>query len=105
MKKALAVVLMVMVNFAFAEDWTNPDAPFNATKKMSSKVNIEWQTVDNIQATCEKESRARGLGGFGYAVQACSFWQGNTCNIFTVKNPTIHSLGHETRHCFQGNYH
>ncbi|CAB4126046.1 hypothetical protein UFOVP181_192 [uncultured Caudovirales phage] len=105
MKKALAVVLMLAVNLVFAEDWTNPDAKFNATKKMSSKVNIEWQTVDNIQATCERESRARGLGGFGYPVQACSFWQGNTCNIFTPASTSLHSLGHETRHCFQGNYH
>lgn len=105
MKKALAVVLMIMVNFAFAEDWQNPDAKFDATKKINNKITITWQTVDNVQAACEAESRKVGNGGFGYAVQACSFWQQNTCTIITGKSTSIHTLGHETRHCFQGNYH
>jgi hypothetical protein len=105
MKKALAIVLMLIVNLAFASDWQNPDALFDATKKTSSQTIINWVTVDNVQATCESESRKRGNNGFGFAVQACSFWDKNSCTIITGKNTSIHTLGHETRHCFQGNYH
>jgi hypothetical protein len=66
---------------------------------------ITWQRVDNVQKVCEAESRKRGLGGFGYSVYACAFWEQNTCTIITSKRPTLHDLGHETRHCFQGAFH
>ena len=105
MKKALAILLMVMVNVAVAADWENPDAKFDASKKLTNRTTINWITVDDVQATCEAESRKVGNGGFGYAIQACSFWQQNTCTIITAKSTSIHTLGHETRHCFQGNYH
>ena len=88
-----------------AQDWKNPEAKFDASTLMTSKTTISWFRVDNVQATCEKESRKRNLGGFGYAISACSFWQGDNCQIFTGKKTTMHELGHETRHCFQGNFH
>lgn len=90
---------------ALAQDWKNPEAKFDASKLMTSKTTVSWFRVDNVQATCEKESRKRNLGGFGYAISACSFWQGDNCQIFTGKKTTMHELGHETRHCFQGNFH
>jgi hypothetical protein len=90
---------------ALAQDWKNPEAKFDASTLLTSKTTISWFRVDNVQATCEKESRKRGLGGFGYAISACSFWQGDNCQIFTGKKTTMHELGHETRHCFQGNFH
>jgi hypothetical protein len=105
MNKVLAVILMFTANIAFAENWQDPNASFDARKVLTNKSTITWVRVNNLQATCEAESKKRGLGGFGYGVHACSFWEGNTCTIITSNNPSIHDLGHEARHCFQGNYH
>jgi hypothetical protein len=88
-----------------AQDWKNPEAPFDARKVMNEKIVLTWRRVDDVQKTCEAESKKRGLGGFGYRVYACSFWEADRCDIFTSKTPTTHDLGHETRHCFQGNFH
>lgn len=92
----------------FAAAWEDPEAKFNTSDNKSKHSVITWIPVDNLQATCEAESRKRGLGGFGYPVEACSFWSNNNnnCQIFTRTNATtMHSLGHEIRHCFQGSFH
>jgi hypothetical protein len=79
---------------ALAQDWKNPEAKFDASKLMTSKTTISWFRVDNVQATCEKESRKRGLGGFGYAISACSFWNGNDCQIYTDRKSTRLNSSH-----------
>jgi hypothetical protein len=108
MKKALAILLAVVsLSAAGKEDWANPEAPFNARTLNTEKSAITWLRVDKnkVQATCEAESKNRKLGGFGYTVYACSFWEINTCTIITSNTPTLHDLGHEMRHCFQGSFH
>lgn len=113
MKKALAVVLSLLVSTSYAQfdpNWENPNALFNATKTMADTVSVSWIRVDNIRATCEAESKRRGLGGFGYSMEACSFWGTDSkgasiCHIFTKKRTTMHDLGHEMRHCFMGAFH
>jgi len=110
MKKALVLLLAVFATVAnAAHNWENPDSPFDGSVKMSDTVQVKWVTANNVQSACEAESRRRGNGGFGSPMQACSFWtkttEGMECTIITPKNPTIHNLGHELRHCFQGNYH
>jgi hypothetical protein len=99
------VAVLGLCSNSFAEDWQNPEAKFEATKNLVNISRIKWVHVSNVQNTCESESRKRKLGGFGYPVEACSFWVGNECTIFTGKKTTLHSLGHEVRHCFQGQYH
>lgn len=108
MIRSLVLLLGISINVTgSAQDWKNPEAPFDARKLMTEKTTITWRRVDvnDVQKTCEAESRKRGLGGFGYRVYACSFWEGDRCDIFTSKTPTLHDLGHETRHCFQGAFH
>ena len=105
------VILLLFFTLAsissFAQDWKNPEVPFDAITVLNEKLKITWRRVDanDVQKTCEAESRKRGLGGFGYRVYACSFWEGDRCDVFTSKTPTLHDLGHETRHCFQGAFH
>ena len=48
----------------------NPYTMFSAKDNHLGKSTIEWKPVANIQAECEKESKKRGLGGFGYPVTA-----------------------------------
>jgi hypothetical protein len=100
------IPINVFAQKAFKDD---PYTMFSAKENNMTNTNIEWRPVKNLQAECEKESKKRGLGGFGYAVTACSFWSsnvlGNHCLVITSMNLNMHTLGHEVRHCFQGNYH
>ena len=66
---------------------------------------VEWRTVEDVQSSCDNESKSRNLGGFGYAVAACSFWKNDFCVIITSNKPTTNELGHELLHCFQGEFH
>jgi hypothetical protein len=86
-------------------DWRDPESYFDATRNTLNRSNITWTPVANLQATCESESRRRGNKGFGYPLQACSFWVGNQCDIFTNLRANMHTVGHEVLHCFQGNFH
>lgn len=101
--KILVIGLLISSNvFGFNDD---PNRPFDASSNFTTTSTINWRTVDDVQKACEAESRKRGFKGFGYAVQACSFFDGNQCTVITGKQTTMHSLGHEVRHCFQGNWH
>lgn len=104
------IVAFIAISFLFdasyaADNWQDPESKFSTTKNFTNTSTITWKIVDNVQQSCEAESRRRGNGGFGYTVDACSFWQGSTCTIITGKTSTLHEIGHELRHCFQGNYH
>jgi hypothetical protein len=87
---------------AFNDD---PATPFDATHRFADKVSVAWRLEKDVQRACDQESKRRGSSGFGYAVDACSFWVGNECTIITRDRPTMHTLGHELRHCFQHNWH
>ncbi len=95
---------------AFAKNEDDPEASFSTDHNYTKEVIIKWISVKNIQKTCEQESRKRNFGGFGYKVEACSFWDRNKegkaiCSIFTMSKTTMHAIGHEMRHCFQGEWH
>ena len=102
--KKLILSLALVTSSVYA-NWDDPLKPFDASKNIYDTVTVKWLAVSNLQQVCEAESKKRGKGGFGYAVNACSFWEGNTCTIITSQKPSMHSLGHEVRHCFQGNWH
>jgi hypothetical protein len=91
------------------ESAENPHEIFNLSKIHSNKIAISFIQSDNVWATCDAESKKRGLGGFLEAVEACSFWSanksGNECTIITARKINYHTLGHEVRHCLQGNFH
>ena len=97
--------LGIFADLSRAEDWEDPEYLFSVEKLRHNKMTIEWIRVNDVQAACEKESHNRGNGGFKIALQACSFWVGNACVLITGKKASLHSLGHEVRHCFQGAYH
>ena len=87
----------------------NPHAEFPARNNFTNSSTITWRYSKNIIAECNRESKLRGLGGFKYAVEACSFWTKvngkDECTIITDPMPNFHTVGHEIRHCFQGNFH
>lgn len=102
-KFILALVLAPC--FAVAADWRDGDAMFSTKPNQTETLVVSWMVVPNVQATCEAVSNDSGLGGFGHAVSACSFWRKDICLIVTGKQTTMHQIGHELRHCFQGGFH
>jgi hypothetical protein len=104
MKQALLILALVS-SFAHADE--TPFDKFPMNKNFTNKTTITIRAVDNVQATCEVESKKRGLGGFGYGVDACSFWDRATtqCTIIVPNKVDYWTLGHEMRHCLQGGFH
>lgn len=104
--KAVFVGLLLPC-ICIAADWRNGDAKFSAKRNGKETVIVSWMVVPDaqVQGTCEGVSKARGLGGFGFALDACSFWHKDACLIITGQQTTMHQLGHELRHCYQGSFH
>jgi hypothetical protein len=108
MKKLIAVILLLTTTCVFAYD-DNPTALFDASQKNTNQSLITWRTVDDVLGECNRENKRLGISTFGYAVLACSFWERkngqDVCTIITGKQTSMHSIGHEMRHCFQGKWH
>jgi hypothetical protein len=111
MKKALALVLTVLTfnaqaqSYMSPQSWDNPSEQFDATRVMTNQTNVIWKRFDNVQEGCSAESQKLGLGKITQPILACSFWTTTSCTIITSKRPNMHNLGHELRHCFQGEWH
>lgn len=106
MKKILCLFLVFSVSnaHAYLGTWNDPLKSFDATKNQYNKVNIEWVVSADVVKDCNKENNKWGFAPLG-ALTACAFWSGNTCKIITSRTPTMHEIGHEVRHCFQGAWH
>jgi len=103
----VALMLVTTNSFAYHED---PHQQFDMTSNMTNNVTISFIQTKNVQATCDLESRKRGGKGFGMSVEACSFWDRtmsgpDSCVIVTSTTANFHTIGHEVRHCIQGNFH
>ncbi len=102
------IFLALLMPFAaLAGDWRDGDAKFSTKSNRTETLAVSWIVVPNaaVQATCDGVSKDSGLGGFGFAVSACSFWRKDMCLIVTGKQTTMHQIGHELRHCYQGSFH
>ena len=106
MKKALLVTLMLATAnvFAYQED---PHQQFDMTRNESNQVKISFIHSSNVQSTCSSEAIKRGKIPFNFSVEACSFWNWDKteCTIVTANTANFHTIGHEVRHCLQGNFH
>lgn len=100
----LAAVTCVS-NAAYYVD--DASAPFDASEMRTNKaVSVKWETATNIQKACIAKGEFYGLKKhFNPDIRACAFWRDNMCIIITGKTTTLHSVGHEIRHCFQGDWH
>jgi hypothetical protein len=63
----------------------------------------------NIDTECNKYSQKAGFGKYKYTVAGCAFWslspEVNTCTILVSKKTNNDTIGHEFRHCLQGEFH
>lgn len=106
MKKALLLLLMVSTTVLATPQFDeSPEKPFSTASNKYKTVTLTWLTSKNPQATCNAEAKKRGYNNFGFSVMGCAFWDANQCTIVTKESPNMHTLGHEVRHCFQGDWH
>lgn len=103
----LIILLTILLPFNVLAD--DAFAEFDATHNNLNETMISWHAVGDLQASCNSESHKRGGKGFNYSLQGCSFWGKrngrNYCDIYTPSAVDLETLGHEVRHCFQGEFH
>jgi hypothetical protein len=101
---SLALIFVSTCAIAYNDD---PTALFDASKVQSETVKVTWRRVkpDNLLIACEKAFKKHGLPHITFAINGCSVWAGNQCTIITPDSTTMHTLGHEARHCFQQAWH
>ena len=103
----LVFILLPVTVFSQAE---SPYDKFSAKKNFTDKTTVTWEYVSgDINKRCDEESKNVGNNGFSYKLDACSFWikgaSGHTCHIITTEAVDMWTVGHEIRHCFQGEFH
>jgi len=104
MKRAL-FLLVFTSTLAHAALEKSPTDLYDMTHLMTKKTLVTVVPVPNVIEACERESRKRGFGGFGSAMEACSFWSGSVCTIYVPLRSNNDQLGHELHHCFSGSFH
>jgi hypothetical protein len=107
MKKVIASLLIAnsSASLAYLGTWNDPLKPFDATKNELGKMSITWKITNDVVGECNKMNKSMGFAKQLGPLTACSYWKSDTCVIITSKTPTMHEIGHEIRHCFQGNWH
>jgi hypothetical protein len=105
MKKALLILALASSSvFAYYED---PKQEFDMTRNISNNMTLTFRQAADIQQACNAETRRRGYAPYTYKVDSCSFWNDphTECLIITELTANFHTIGHEVRHCLQGQFH
>lgn len=106
MKKAFLITLLATCFSANAE---SPYDQFNVSKFKTKEFNLVIQYADDIQKACNEENVKRGFKAFNFKLEACSFLRvknnSTQCLVILPTASNYHILGHEIRHCADGNFH
>ena len=105
MKLATAMTLSLIPVICFGELEKSPTQMYKMNNLITTTSIVNILVVDDVQKSCNAESHKRKLGGFRIALEACSFFNDTNCTIVVGKKTNNNILGHEIRHCFQGEFH
>lgn len=85
----------------------DPQENFDASSVRYETMTVQWKRVsnENLKHECSNEYVKRGYEPLQNNVNGCTFWDGTECLIITGTLTTMHTIGHEFRHCFQGAWH
>jgi len=72
--------------------------------RITNTTVVTWELVDDIDATCRKIIPPVEIEKYT-TIYGCAQWSTNMCKIYTSTTTTAAILGHELRHCFEGNWH
>ena len=97
MKLLLAMAVLLSSSMATALSY---NIQFEAQPNLSEK-NIRWVVVENVSEFCQAKSPWLG----NQRVLACSEYNSRLCIIYTGRTTDLAIVGHEIRHCFEGQWH
>lgn len=106
------VIVAIFVSTATAteEFGTYEDDPtkvFDASSTFYDTMKISWIRVKrtNLLSKCNEVRARYGLSPTHNMLNGCTIWVNEECIIVTDIKTTMHTIGHEFRHCFQRNWH
>lgn len=92
-------VTLIMLFCATAQAAGKHDLEFSALAEHPVKQ-VQWIVADNVDSVCQGFAPAPGKT---YA--ACTRFNREVCIVYTAPNLSLSVLGHEMRHCFEGQWH
>lgn len=81
--------------------------PISQSARVMNEVKVRWEVRENVAAVCSGAAKLNMAQAWMTPPVACAMWNVATkeCVIITGKQVSHVELGHELRHCFEGNFH
>ncbi len=106
-------VLMVLTGCASMQGTTLPVSelesfvPVPTHARLMNDVKVRWEIRENVVELCSRAAKISTTQAWMTPPLACAMWNvaSKECVIITGKRVTHVELGHELRHCFEGNFH
>lgn len=102
------VIATVSACLLFTGCASNPNAhnhleDFTVGQRQMTRT-ITWRVVpdDQVEPMCQQITGGRFAKNY---ILACAAWRGNSCTVITGTNTDTALLGHEIRHCYDGDFH
>ena len=97
MKSILAVTMVALSGVATAQSY---NIQFEAQPNLPEKI-IRWVVLDDVSDFCKAKMNLIS----GKQLLACSEYNNRMCIIYTGRVTDMAQVGHEIRHCFEGQWH
>lgn len=106
-------VLMVLTGCASVQGPTLPVSeldsfvPMPHHARVMNDVKVRWEVRENVAEVCGRAAKLSPTQAWMTPPLACAMWNvaSKECVIITGKKVSHVELGHELRHCFEGNFH
>ncbi|PUE41909.1 hypothetical protein [Limnohabitans sp. Bal53] len=110
---ASAGALLVLTGCASVQGPTLPVSelesfiPVPSHARLMNDVKVRWEVRENVAEVCGRAAKISAAQAWMTPPLACAMWNvaSKECVIITGKKVSHVELGHELRHCFEGNFH
>jgi hypothetical protein len=110
---ASAGALMVLTGCASVQGPSLPVSeletfvPMPRHARLMNDVKVRWEVRENVAEVCGRAAQLSPTQAWITPPLACAMWNvaSKECVIITGKKVSHLELGHELRHCFEGNFH
>ena len=110
---ASASALMVLTGCASVQGPSLPVSelesfvPVPKHARLMNDVKVRWEVRENVSEVCGRAAQLSSKQAWMTPPLACAMWNvaNKECVIITGKKVSHVELGHELRHCFEGNFH
>lgn len=81
--------------------------PLAKADRVMNEVKVRWEVRENVVEFCSRAAKISAAQAWMTPPLACAMWNvaSKECVIVTGKKVSHVELGHELRHCFEGNFH